>query len=137
MRTPFPETPMATATQLTPDELLKVLHTALETFREDFDGDILASKILTLTAVAQNPGLQQVDVGRHVKGATTSSISRNVMDWSELDKNRKPGPEFIQQRPDPDYRRRNVLYLTPKGQHYLDRLTQTVNARLAGKRGTN
>lgn len=127
---------MGNATQLTTDELLKILHLALEQFRGDFDGDILASRILTLTAVAQNPGLNQTEVGNHVKGLTTSTISRNVIDWSELDKNRNPGPDFVQQRPDPEYRRRNVLYLTPKGQHYLDRLTEKVNKKLAGRART-
>ncbi|QWF18677.1 hypothetical protein [Lysobacter capsici] len=120
-------------TQLTSDELLRVLHTALETFREEVDGDIIAHKILTLVATARNPGLQQIDVAQHVKGLTTSSISRNVMDWSELDKNRKPGKDFIQQRPDPEYRRRNLLYVTPKGSQFIERLTTQVNKALEPK----
>lgn len=123
------------ATQLSNDELLKVLQTALEVFRNEVDADIMATKILTLTTVARNSGLPQVEMGDHIKGLTSSSASRHIMDWSELDKNRKPGMDFIQSRQDPMYRRRSLLYITPKGQQFLDRLTAKVNKTLAGAAG--
>jgi DNA-binding MarR family transcriptional regulator len=122
------------ALELSTEELLAILSSAIEYFRGT-DEDISAARIGTLLAVARNPGLQQVDVADHVCGLSTSGISRNVMDWSELDTKRRPGPEYISQRPDPEYRRRNLLFLTPKGHQYLERLTQKVNkdAKLRAK----
>jgi len=121
------------STQLTPDDLLKLFLSTLETVRAEVDPDISVSKFLTLLAVAANPGIQQLDLGNHIKGASSSSISRHVMDWSQLDKNRKPGMDFIQQAPDPAFRRRNVLFLTAKGQQFLARLLAKANAALAPK----
>jgi len=121
--------------ELTKDQLITVLMTALECFRADFDPDITAARINTLLAVSKESGMQQVDVARFVKGLSTSGISRNVMDWSELDTKRRPGPEFVQQRPDPQFRRRNLLFVTPKGSHFLDRLTNHINKALAPKKG--
>lgn len=121
------------STQLTQDEFLKLLHVALEAFRADVDPDISASKILTLIATARYPGQQQLDLSQHIKGASSSSLSRHVMDWSKLDKNRQPGPDFIEQTPDPEYRRRNVLFLTAKGQQFIAKLLNRVNAALTPK----
>jgi DNA-binding MarR family transcriptional regulator len=121
------------AHELSTDELLSVLATALEYFR-DTDDDITAARIGTLIAVAQNPAIQQVDVADFVKGLSTSGISRNVLDWSELDTKRRPGPDFINQRADPEYRRRNLLHLTPKGHLFLERLTVAVNKGLKKRR---
>jgi DNA-binding MarR family transcriptional regulator len=123
------------ATQLTNDELLRVLQTALETFRTEVDTDINAPKILTLLAVARNSGMPQIEMGDHVKGVTTSSASRYLQDWSELDKNRQPGMDYITARPDPQYRRRSLIYITPKGQQFIERLTAAVNKVLAGAAG--
>ncbi|WP_042810436.1 hypothetical protein, partial [Xanthomonas citri] len=86
-------------TKLTTDELVHILQVALEGLREDVDADLLASKLLCLTTTYEHPGLQQLDLGKHIKGLSSSSASRHVMDWSEYDKKGKPGVEFVQQRP--------------------------------------
>lgn len=121
------------STQLTSEELLKVFHAVLETVREEVDPDVSVSKLLTLLVTARFPGIQQLDLGDHIKGASSSSISRHVMDWSQLDKNRQPGMDFIQQAPDPAFRRRNVLFVTAKGQQFLARLLAKANAALTPK----
>lgn len=124
-------------TELSREDLLKVVHVVIEHFREEVDPDIFASKIAILTAVGLHPGLQQNDIPLVVKGLPLSSTSRYVTDYTHTDKNRKPGMDFIEQRQDPDYRRRNVLYLTSKGAQFLDKLTKTVNRALAPpKRGS-
>ncbi|NIJ81214.1 hypothetical protein [Xanthomonas cannabis] len=117
-------------TKITTDELVHILQIALEGLREDVDADLLASKLLCLTTTYEHPGLQQLDLGKHIKGLSSSSASRHIMDWSEYDKKGKPGVEFVQQRPDPAYRRRNLLFVTPKGQQYLNSLTDRVNKSL-------
>ncbi len=124
-------------TELSREAFLKVLDVVLEEFREEVDPDIIAHKIRVLLVVAQNPGIPQVEVVDHVKGLSQSTASRNVVDWSHLDKNRKAGIEFIEQRQDPEFRRRNQLFLTAKGQQFIDRLVKKANKVLSPpKRGT-
>lgn len=122
---------MATSTPLTRDDLICVLTTALECFRREVDPEIPAAKILTLLTVAKHSGLQQLDLPNHVSALSPSAASRHVMDWTEVDKNRRPGPAFVDPRPDPMFRRRNLLFITPKGQHFLDRVASSVNSKLA------
>lgn len=119
---------------LSKHDLIEVLTAALSSFREEFDSEITASRILTLLAVSENPGIQQVDVERYVRGLSASAVSRNILDWSDVTTNRKPGPGFLEQRPDPEYRRRNIVYPTAKALHWLEQLSKTVNERLAKKR---
>ena len=120
---------------LSKHDLIAVLTTALSSFREEFDSEITASRILTLLAVSENPGIQQVDVERFVRGLSASAVSRNILDWSDVTTNRKPGPGFLEQRPDPEYRRRNIVYPTAKALHWLEQLTKAVNDKALRKRG--
>ncbi len=115
---------------LTKQELTEILTETLTAFREEFDGDITASRILTLLAVSDHPGMQQIDVADYVKGLSASAISRNLVDWGDHTTARKPGPGFIEQRPDPMYRRRNLVYPTTKALHWLEQLTGRINAKL-------
>ncbi|WP_369933944.1 hypothetical protein [Xanthomonas tesorieronis] len=117
-------------TALTTDELVHILHVALEELRHDVDTDLLATKLLCLTTAYEHPGLQQADIGKHVKDLSTSSASRHVMDWSEYDRYGNPSLGYLSQLPDPANRRRNLLFVTPKGQQYLTSLTDRVNKAL-------
>lgn len=114
----------------TRDDIIAVVQTVLNKFREDHGGDITAARILTLLTVAQHPGIQQIDVGQYVKDLSPSAISRNVVDWGELTTSRAVGPDFIAQRPDPAYRRRNLLYPTPKGLQYIERTADSALTKL-------
>lgn len=116
--------------QLTQKDLTSILTTALQAFREEIDPDITATRILTLLAVADAPGIQQVDLERALGGAASSTVSRNILDLSSYKRNREPGPDFLEQRPDPMYRKRNLVYPTTKALHWLSALTQRVNRKL-------
>lgn len=117
--------------QLSQEQVLGVLTSALTAFRE-LDPDITAARILTLLSVVRNPGMQQLDLGQHVKGLSTSAISRNVLDWSNFTSARKPGPDFITQAPDPMFRKRNLLYPTVKGLQWVEQMTKKVAEQTRG-----
>lgn len=120
--------------QLSQKDLTVILKTALNAFREEIDEDITATRILTLLAVVDEPGIQQVDLERVLGGLASSSVSRNVGDLSSIKRNREPGPDFLEQRPDPAYRRRNLVFPTAKALHWLASLTERVNRKVSATR---
>ncbi|WP_295842485.1 hypothetical protein [uncultured Xanthomonas sp.] len=118
--------------QLSQKDLTAILKTALSAFREEIDEDITATRILTLLSVVDEPGIQQVDLERALGGLSPSAVSRNVLDLSSLKRNREPGPDFLDQRPDPAYRKRNLIFPTTKALHWLASLTERVNRKVLG-----
>ncbi|WP_445392401.1 hypothetical protein ACUDTL_16955 [Stenotrophomonas pavanii] len=118
---------------LTQKELTVILTTALSAFREEIDEDITATRILTLLAVVDEPGIQQVDLEKVVGGLSPSAVSRNVLDLSQIKRNREPGPDFLEQRSDPAYRKRNLIYPTAKALHWLSALADRVGRKMAAK----
>ncbi|NZA24775.1 winged helix-turn-helix transcriptional regulator [Luteimonas sp. SJ-92] len=114
---------------LTQDQVIAALQAALREFRTHHP-DITAARILTLLAVARSPGIQQSEISSAIGDMSQAASSRNVLDWTELNSARQVGPDFIAQRPDPNFRKRNVLYLTPKGHAFLGKIASTVNARI-------
>lgn len=120
--------------QLSQKELTVILKTALNAFREEIGEDVTATRILTLLAVVDEPGIQQVDLERALGGLAPSSVSRNIGDLSSLKRNREPGPAFLEQRPDPAYRRRNLVFPTAKALHWLASLTERVNRKVSAAR---
>jgi len=118
-------------TQLTTEELMRVLNVVLEEFRRDIDKDIPAVRIQTLTTVCEHPGIQKVDLDTYISGLSLASSSRNVTSWTEVDRHGEKAPGFMTSAPDPRYRRRHILQLTPRGEKFIDSLTKKVNASLA------
>lgn len=122
--------------RISTDQATIFLQAVLSTAREDLHPDLTVSRLLILLTVVRNPGISQADVAHHVKDLSAAAISRNVLDLSALssvrDKNGYPlpGPGLIEQRPDPAFRKRNVLYPTPAGLAFLNRLTEAANSRL-------
>lgn len=120
--------------EITQEQLIAILQSALGAFREEFDSDITAARILTLLSIVQHPGMQQRDLTTFVKGLSQSAASRNILDWSDVNSARKAGPGFVEQRTDPMFRKRNLLYPTSKGHEFVKRLTNAVSASLSRKR---
>lgn len=113
------------------NQLIAILSAALKAFREEVDHDITATRIMTLLVVVNEPGIQQVDLERALGGLSPSAVSRNVLDLSSVKRNREPGPDFLEQRPDPMYRKRNLIYPTAKALHWLNTVTERVNRKVA------
>ena len=118
---------------LSQKELTAILTTALSAFREEIDEDITTTRILTLLAVVDEPGIQQVDLERVLGGLSPSAVSRNVLDLSSIKRNREPGPDFLEQRPDPAYRKRNLIFPTTKALHWLASLAERVNRKVTAR----
>lgn len=117
---------------LTKEQLNTILTVALNEFREHHS-DITAARILTLITVARNPGVQQAELGNSIPDLSQAAQSRNLLDWSNLTSKRKAGPGFLEARPDPLFRKRNVLFVTPSGKAFLEKVTEAVNARITRK----
>lgn len=120
--------------ELSVRDAIRVLTVAMDCFREGIDAEAPAQRILTFLAVAANPDMPQYDVSKHVKGIAEATVSRNVTDLSALNRARQPGPDLVEQRPDPMYRRRNLLRLTPKGERLLEQLASRINDTLGSTR---
>ncbi|MDX5515121.1 hypothetical protein [Stenotrophomonas sp. RG-453] len=118
---------------LSQKELTVILTTALSAFREEIDEDITATRILTLLTVVDEPGIQQVDLEKALGGLSPSAVSRNVLDLSQIKRNREPGPDFLEQRSDPAYRKRNLIFPTAKALHWLSSLAERVSRKMAAK----
>lgn len=119
--------------QLTQKQLIAILQSALAAFRSDVDSDISAARILTLLAVADQRVIPHADLERELDGLSASAVSRILLDLSNLKRDRTPGPDLVQQIPDPAYRKRNLVYPTQKAQQWLMSLTDQVNQAIASK----
>lgn len=117
---------------LTNDELVKVLIAALDALRE-VEGDMYLTKAQALLHVYRSPGIAQSDL-MSLTGISQPSTTRNVQDWTSLDRNRKPGRNFIAKSPDPQFRKRDLLEPTSQGLAFLEKMTKQVNKTLASTR---
>ena len=117
-------------TELTNDQLLKILQTVVEQMRAEVDRNMTLSRLLLLIKTAQQPGMQQSDAPKQIKGCSSAALSRYVLNWGD------DGPGFMQQRPDPAFRKRFQLFLTPAGHQFIGRLTASVNESLNGFAGS-
>lgn len=119
--------------QLTKQQLIAILKPALAAFRSEVDEDITATRILTLLEVVSQPGIPQADLERALDGLSASAVSRNLLDLSSYKRNKTPGPDFLQQMPDPMHRKRHLVYPTHKAEQWLTVLTAKVNAAVASE----
>lgn len=119
--------------ELTQKQLIAILQTALSAFRAEVDEDITATRILTLLAVAEQPGIAQTDLEKALDGLSASAVSRNLLDLSSYKRNKTPGPDFLQQRPDPMYRKRHLVYPTSKAEDWLAALAARVSEAVSSK----
>lgn len=113
--------------QMTKAELLKVLRVAVGYLQSNVDAEISAQRILTLIGVAEHPGVAQYELGERIGIDAASTPSRNLNDLTHRTSRRKPGPGLVTQEPDPDFRRRNVVRLTDRGEALLAAMTAEVN----------
>lgn len=97
---------------------------AVDALREDAI-DMPVQQILTLLAVALEPGLTMATLGERV-GMSQSSCSRNVMALSDWSRHRVPGLGLVEARDDPRERRRKIVNLTAKGEARIARAMQAL-----------
>lgn len=119
---------------LTQQDVVHVLRVAVDRLRAEIGPEVPAQRILTLLAIAANPDLPQHDVPKHIHGVAEATVSRNVADLSAVTRTREPGPDLVEQRADPMYRRRNLLRLTRKGERLIADLARAANAALGHRK---
>lgn len=117
---------------LQPNEVIDLLMATMRELRA-LDNDMTLMKAMTLLAVARQPGITQNDLGKVLNLSATATVSRNVLDWTDMTYQRRPGPDFLVQRPNPEYRRQNLVYPTTKGMAFLNKLIKTVNTVVTKK----
>lgn len=105
--------------ELTTKQGAAFLNGALRYIRENLDSEAQAQKILTLLTVHAHPGIRQPDISGKIGNIADSSVSRSLMDLSHLARDRTTGPALVIQHPDPEWRRRNVVDTTPRGEQFI------------------
>lgn len=120
-------------TRLTEAEITQVVFAALDEFRKELGLDVTAQRIQTMLAIAMNPNMEQRELGNQLGGMADATVSRNVSDLSAITRNKERGPNLVKQEPDPMFRRRNLVDLTPSGRALLRNVTDRVNKSLSSK----
>lgn len=110
--------------ELTTKQGVAFLTAALAYVRENLDSEAQAQKIMALLIVHAKPGIKQPDIAEMVGNIAQSSISRSLMDMSHLTQARATGPALIIQRPDPEFRRRNVVETTDRGNTFIENMVK-------------
>ncbi|MBM6582903.1 winged helix-turn-helix transcriptional regulator [Microvirga sp. BT689] len=75
---------------------------------------IAPQQIEILFEIASQPGLTQQELANRT-GMALSSISRNLMALGEWNRSGKPGLSLVETADDPNERRRQIAFLSPKG----------------------
>jgi len=107
-----------------------VLRVSMSRIRAATDTDIAVYRVLTLLCVLEQPGMFQADIGTCGQ-MDSAAVSRSVRNLSVLNEKQQPGPDFIEQRLDPQRRKEHRVYPTVKAQHWLETVVNQVNARLS------
>jgi DNA-binding MarR family transcriptional regulator len=115
----------ATVPRMTADDTkLRRLWSQVETFRE-LDPEMSSQTIATLLLVALNPGIRVLALGPKL-GLERSAASRNVERLASITtKTGVRGWGLIEYRDDPEDRRAKCLYLTTKGEKFLQSVLQS------------
>ena len=109
---------------LTTKQGVAFLTAALAYVREELDSEAQVQKIMSLLIVHAKPGIKQPEIAEMVGNIAQSSVSRALMDMSHLTQARETGPALIIQRPDPEFRRRNVVETTDRGNTFIDNMVK-------------
>lgn len=81
-------------------------------------GDVTLMRVEVLLTVAQEANLSQRELCDRLH-ASRAGISAAVMNLTDEDALRRPGPGYLSQTVDPNERRRKLLNLTEKGRRLV------------------
>jgi DNA-binding MarR family transcriptional regulator len=111
----------------TPGAMLRTLVHIQQTFRE-INEAIAPQQIEILFEIASQPGLTQQELANRT-GMALSSISRNLMALGEWNRSGKPGLSLVETADDPEERRRQIAFLSPKGRSLVHRILQQLGTK--------
>lgn len=104
---------------------LEKLSTSLDLFRTLMDKELPVQVAVVFMYVALNDGCLQQDIP-DATSMGQSSVSR-CLDWLGMEhRSGKPGLKLIRKERDPEYYKRWQVFLTPKGQAFVDLLKLTM-----------
>jgi DNA-binding MarR family transcriptional regulator len=83
-----------------------------------------ARQIQTFLLVAEKEGLSVADYAKKA-GMSPTTMSRNLLDMGERDRNGEEGAGLVEGRDNILNRRERVYHLTPKGRALLASITRT------------
>lgn len=106
----------------------KALEKHLRIFEEfrAIDSDMPLQTAVMYLLVAQNEGLTMADISKQMELAQ-STCSRNIAALSKWHRLNRPGLDLVVAKEDPVERRRKVVYLTPKGRKFAERLKAIID----------
>jgi DNA-binding MarR family transcriptional regulator len=86
-------------------------------------GEVELNALRVLFVIASHHGkvIPQGTV-RDLTGLSEAAISRNLAILGEGASRKQDGPEWVESYEDPEYRRRKLVKLTPKGRQFLESL---------------
>lgn len=99
---------------------------AMSVLRESLGIDTTLLKAQILFVVANHPQIPQFELESRVDAAK-STVSRNVLDLTRTTSRKEAGPNLVVQLEDPEYRKRNLLELTTKGQALMVKMVAEGN----------
>ncbi|MCP9876025.1 hypothetical protein [Cyanobium sp. A2C-AMD] len=104
---------------------LEKLSTSLDLFRTLIDKDLPVQVVVILLFVAIHDGCLQQDIFL-ASGMSEGSVSR-CLDWlGHEHRSGKPGLKLIRKERDAEYYKRWRVFLTPKGQSFVELLKLTM-----------
>ena len=105
------------------------LRKAIRIFEEfkRLDPEMPLQQMITLLQVAAYEGISLSELAEKV-GNATSSTSRNVGILGEYGRGKSPGLNVVKAVTDLADRRKQLVYLTPKGEEFINRLLHLVDS---------
>lgn len=103
---------------------------AMGVLRESLGIDTTLLKLQVLIEVANHPQIPQFELESRVDAAK-STVSRNVLDLTRTTSRKETGPNLVVQLEDPEYRKRNLLELTTKGQQLVTKMVAEGNKAMS------
>lgn len=102
-------------------EQLHALDRALRFARAELTADVTAQRLLILICVYFNQGMSQRELLTKLESTSITALSRNLADLSDWTTRKKKGPGLIELRADPMNLRIKRVYLTEKGNRFVQR----------------
>lgn len=100
-------------------EQLEAVERALRFARSRLTADVTAQRLLILICVFFNEGLSQRELLAKLESTSTTALSRNLADLSQLTSRKRVGPSLLELRTDPMNLRLKRVYLTETGRAFM------------------
>lgn len=108
-------------------DILRDFVTAVETFKA-IRSTMPLQYVTSFLLVAMEEGLSVTEYARRA-GVTQNLMTRHLLDLGPENRHHEPGYGLVVQTVDPNDRRSNLTYLTPKGNGVLAQIVRALSRR--------